>query len=284
MALCLAESLVECRGFDPEDQMRRYVRWWREGHLSSTGSCFDIGNTVSGALQRFERSAEPYSGSTDPNTAGNGSLMRLAPVPLFYARDAPEAVRRSVDSSRTTHAAREAVDACRYLGGLIVGAVNGRPKEELLAEPFEPVPGIWAAEPLASKVAAIAHGPYKRKEPPEVRGTGYVVDCLEAALWAFYRSGTFREGALLAVNHENQKKHGVGFEIARLVFDDSLHLSRRDREQDGEERWVTIGTVAGVVVLIVAHTTRDEDDEEVTRIISARKATRRERRAYEEES
>lgn len=85
-------------------------------------------------------------------------------------------------------------------------------------------------------------------------------------------------------NHENQKKHGVGFEIARLVFDDSLHLSRRDREHDGEERWLTMGTVAGTVVLIVAHTTREEHDEEVIRIISARKATRRERRAYEEES
>jgi ADP-ribosylglycohydrolase len=169
MALCLAESLVECRGVDPKDQMRRYVRWYRDGHLSSTGSCFDIGNAVRGALHRFERSGDPYSGSTDPNTAGNGSLMRLAPVPLFYAREPAEAVRRSADSSRTTHAAREAVDACRYLGGLIAGAVQGRSKDELLAEPFEPVPGIWAAEPLAPKVAATAHGSYKRKEPPVAR-------------------------------------------------------------------------------------------------------------------
>jgi len=53
MALCLAESLVERKGFDPVDQLERYVRWYREGHLSSTGSCFDIVYTVSGALQLF---------------------------------------------------------------------------------------------------------------------------------------------------------------------------------------------------------------------------------------
>ncbi len=89
MALCLAESLLACGGFDARDQMQRYVRWWREGYLSSTGICFDIGNTVAGALRRFLNEekqlghANPFAGSTDSHTAGNGSLMRLAPVPLF---------------------------------------------------------------------------------------------------------------------------------------------------------------------------------------------------------
>ena len=66
MALCLAESLVERGGFDPRDQMERYVRWWRDGHLSSNGRCFDIGVTVSSALRRFEETGEPCGGSTDP--------------------------------------------------------------------------------------------------------------------------------------------------------------------------------------------------------------------------
>ena len=78
MALCLAESLIECRGFDPVDQLRCYCRWYRDGYLSSTGRCFDIGNATRTALQRFEQTGEPYPGSTDPKTAGNGSLMRLA--------------------------------------------------------------------------------------------------------------------------------------------------------------------------------------------------------------
>ena len=65
MALCLTESLIECQEFNPTDQMNRYIRWYRQGHLSSTGMCFDIGNTVRSALERFERTGEPNSGSTD---------------------------------------------------------------------------------------------------------------------------------------------------------------------------------------------------------------------------
>ncbi len=200
MALCLAESLIERRGFDPVDQLERYLRWYRHGHLSSTGECFDIGNTVRAALDRFELTREPYCGSTDPRTAGNGSIMRLAPVPLFYARQPREAIERAAESSRTTHGAAEAVDACRYLAALLVGAVNGVPKEELLSDHFEPAPGIWNERPLAPKVAEIASGSFKRRNPPEIRGSGYVVASLEAALWAFHRSSSFREGALLAVN------------------------------------------------------------------------------------
>ena len=125
MALCLAESLIECRGFSPEDQLARYVRWYREGHLSSTGECFDIGATTVGALHRFERTHEPFCGSEDPHSAGNGSIMRLAPVPLFFAHDPVEAIEKSGQSSRTTHGARVCVDACRYLGALIAGAFYG---------------------------------------------------------------------------------------------------------------------------------------------------------------
>ena len=200
MALCLAESLIEREGFDPADQMGRYLRWWREGHLSSNGRCFDIGVTVSGALQRFEQTGEPFSGSTDPKTAGNGSIMRLAPVPLLFQRDPALAVETAADSSRTTHGADEAVDGCRYLAALIVGALGGAAKEELLSDHFAPVEGMWARAPLAPKLAEVASGSFKRREPPEIKGSGYVVRSLEAALWAFAKSNSFREGALLAVN------------------------------------------------------------------------------------
>jgi len=86
MALCLADSPIACGGFNAADQMDRYVRWWREGYLSSNGECFDIGITVSDALSHYRRTGEPFAGSTDPYSAGNGSLMRLAPLPLFFAR------------------------------------------------------------------------------------------------------------------------------------------------------------------------------------------------------
>src|SRR5207249_140478 len=82
MALCLAESLIEKRAFDTIDQLERYTRWYRDAHLSCNGKVFDVGMTVRAALARFAQKREPYCGSTDPETAGNGSLMRLAPVPL----------------------------------------------------------------------------------------------------------------------------------------------------------------------------------------------------------
>jgi ADP-ribosyl-[dinitrogen reductase] hydrolase len=115
MALCLAESLLARRGFDARDQMGRYLNWWKWGYLSSTGTCFDIGATVLSALERFESSGEPYCGSLDPETAGNGSLMRLAPVALFYGRNIDEVVRFSAQSSRTTHGAPEAVEYLPHL-------------------------------------------------------------------------------------------------------------------------------------------------------------------------
>ena len=180
--------------------MQRYVRWWREGHLSSTGNCFDIGGTTSSALSQFERTGEPFAGSSDPHSAGNGSIMRLAPVPLFFAENPEEAIRLAGESSRTTHGAEEAVDACRYLAGLIVGALEGRSREELLSEGFCPVTGLWDRDPFAPKIATIAVGSFKRRNPPDLRGTGYVVDSLEAALWAFHHSQSYEEGALLAVN------------------------------------------------------------------------------------
>jgi ADP-ribosylglycohydrolase len=83
MALCLADSLISCNGFDAVDQAKRYIRWWRDGYLSINGRCFDIGNTIRSALCKFEDTGDPYSGPTDIRSAGNGSLMRLASVPLF---------------------------------------------------------------------------------------------------------------------------------------------------------------------------------------------------------
>jgi ADP-ribosyl-[dinitrogen reductase] hydrolase len=131
MALCLAESLIERNGFDAEDQMKRYVRWYREGHLSSTGVCFDIGNTIRGALHEFEVTGNPYAGSTHPRSAGNGSIMRPASVPLFFAHEPTLAIEKSGDSSRTTHALQVAInlgddaDTTGAVYGQIAGAFYG---------------------------------------------------------------------------------------------------------------------------------------------------------------
>lgn len=205
MALCLAASLVECGGMDAEDQMDRYLRWLRDGYMTPwSESPPDIGNATRAALVHYEETGDPWAGSTDPRTAGNGSLIRLAAAPMFFARRAPrEAVAAARASSETTHAAPEAVDACRYYAGLIVGALNGKAKHALLGSRHSPEAGIWDREPLAERIARVADGSFKHKSPPEIKGTGYVVESMEAALWAFNRSTNFDDGLRLAVNLGN---------------------------------------------------------------------------------
>lgn len=192
MALCLAESLIARGGFDAHDQMARYVNWWREGHRSSTGECFDIGMTVRDALARFERTGDPWAGSTDPRTAGNGSLMRLAPVVLWAHPDLAQAKQLAAASSRTTHAAAEAVEACMLFAELMHRALEGATKEEVLTAP--------ASGYTERRVAAIARGDYLQRPESGIRGTGYVIESLEAALWCFAQSGSFEEAVLRAAN------------------------------------------------------------------------------------
>jgi ADP-ribosylglycohydrolase len=200
MALCLAESLVTKNAFDPIHQLETYLRWWRDGHLSVKGYCFDIGNATHGALARFQEKRQPYCGDPSPYAAGNGSLMRLAPVPLAFAAKPEEAIRLAGESSRTTHAATECIDSCRYFAGLLLAALAGLTKREILNNDYEPPVKCFLENPLAEKVAAIAAGSFKVKEPPQIRGSGYVIHTLEAALWAFHTTDNFRDGALKVVN------------------------------------------------------------------------------------
>ena len=197
MALCLAVSLLERGGFDPRDQMNRYVRWMKEGYLSSTGTCFDIGNTVRTALTRYLATGEPYAGSTDPHTAGNGSLMRLAPIPMRYAHNVEQAQEFAAQSSRTTHGAQEAIDACRLFAMMLVLALRGEPKDTVL---FDSITRLHADQPLASEIAKIGVGSYRDKNMRDIRGTGYVVQSFEAALWCFYTTETYRDAILRATN------------------------------------------------------------------------------------
>ena len=200
MALCLAESLIKSNGFDLKDQMERYCKWYREGYMSSNGRCFDIGRTVLAALTDFEKTGDPISGPTDSHSGGNGSIMRLAPVPLLYANFPEKAIELSGKSSVTTHGTIACVDACRYFGGLIVGAVKGASRKQLLSPGYRPDGRSWTKDDLVQEIFEIAEGRYKYKEPPEIKGTGYVVKSLEAALWAFCHSTSFEDGCLLAVN------------------------------------------------------------------------------------
>ncbi len=199
-ALCLTDSLVEKEGFDPVDQIERYVKWYKEGYLSVNETCFDIGNTTREALNSYIQTGNPYSGPDYEHSAGNGSIMRLAPVPLYYYSNPQNAINKSADSSRTTHQHPLVIDACKYMAGIIIGALTGQTKDKLLSKRYSPIPGYWDENKLHKEVDKIACGSFKHKKPPEIKGSGYVIKSLEAALWAFHQSTDFEEGCLLAVN------------------------------------------------------------------------------------
>jgi ADP-ribosyl-[dinitrogen reductase] hydrolase len=193
MALCLATSLVEQGGFDANDQMDRYCQWRQEGYLSSTGECFDIGNTTSYALDCYQATREAVAGSTDPNTAGNGSIMRLAPVPMFFYPAQALVDRFSAESSRTTHGAPTCVDACRLLGVMTLRALSAVSKEKVLSAGTE-------LQFDTEEISAVAAGTYHAKGEADIRGSGYVVESLEAALWCFAGTESFEAAILKSAN------------------------------------------------------------------------------------
>jgi ADP-ribosyl-[dinitrogen reductase] hydrolase len=199
MALCLAESLVERAGFDPVDQLQRYLRWYRDGYLSSTGAFFDIGGATAAALHRFERTGEPYPGDASPDAGGNAPLMRLAPIPLAYATHPATAIELAAASARTTHGHPAAIDATRYLAALTLAALRGIGREEALAGEG-PAAVLGLLDGLHPEVRTVAEGSFRQKQPPSIRGGGYAVHALEAALWALHTTDSFEEGALAAVN------------------------------------------------------------------------------------
>jgi ADP-ribosylglycohydrolase len=201
MMYCLAHSLVRTQECDLNDQMKLYCRWWKDGVFSVNGKCFDIGMTVQAALESYQQTGNPESGDTHPMSAGNGSLMRLAPIPIRYYDSFEDAVKFATLSSITTHAATEAVDACRYFSGLLWGALHGESKAKLLDGIYSPIEGYWDQNPLCASITSLLmEADYKHKTATEIRASGYVMHTLEAVLWAFYGSDDFKSGALKAVN------------------------------------------------------------------------------------
>ena len=184
MALCLAESLAE-KGWDPFDQMNRYVNWWQHGYNSPTGECFDIGNTTRLALQIYNAvGKKAYCGPTQAKQSGNGGIMRLCPVPIFYHSKLLDTVNYSRKSSQTTHGSKLCVDSAGLMGAIIHYGLNGKNKEEMLS----PMLGLKeeflapVRDKMAPEVREIALGSYKNKKSDSISSSGFVIHSLEAAL------------------------------------------------------------------------------------------------------
>lgn len=204
MALALADSIAHA-GWDLNDQASRYVRWWQDGEYSVNGRCFDIGFTTGGALARFAQTGDARtSGNPEEDSAGNGSIMRLAPVPIRFAHLYPdqldELIVKLAESSLPTHASAPCQSACVAMGVMLCGLMHGVPREEVLAADWDIMKRVrkfYSLHPTIDKVIA---GSFRDPTGKSIRGSGYVVKSLEAALWAFQDAADFRQAVLKAVN------------------------------------------------------------------------------------
>lgn len=206
MALALADSLVATSHLDEADLMARFVRWYRTGVYSCTGSCFDIGLATRQALRRYEKSGDPIAGSTDPKKGGNGSLMRLAPVAIRHHRDRKTLRDVAARQSRVTHAAGEPVEACIAYAELLADAIEGARASEILK----------ARDGFSGEVGLIMPGRWRGRHRNAVQSTAYVVHSLEAALWSVGSSGDFSGAILRAANlaHDADTTAAVAGQLA----------------------------------------------------------------------
>ncbi|CAF1262703.1 unnamed protein product [Didymodactylos carnosus] len=230
MALCLAASLIVKKGFNAYDQLVRYKWWWRQGYMSSTGKCFDIGKSTKASLDLFvsrqhkfqeqhkigdfkqldslsdELSKQFDTNCSNKNVDSNGALMRLTPVVLFYCQSesGTYAIHFAGESARITHGGEKAVDACRYYASLIYAVIKGRSKAEILDPLFYKRHfdmGWFSDKQLHPDIARVAEGSYRQKDRNEIKAGSMAEEALEAALWAFYNDDdSFRVGVLKCVN------------------------------------------------------------------------------------
>jgi len=188
MALCSAFSLVECRGFDAKHHLDTFVKWWKEGLFSSTGTCFDIGNTIRTALTCYQHDG---SIGLETQSQSNGALMRLAPV-ILYGHDKPNFKELIIEATKITHNNLVCIEASILFADKVSQALSGRSKEEIRTST------VIDHQYVTTALQSASTGEFEHLD-----GSGFVVSALETALEAFFSTNTFEEGALKAVNKGN---------------------------------------------------------------------------------
>ena len=196
MAHALGDALLASAAkgsiFEPEEAQRRFIEWWKNGAYSPTGHCFDIGITTRESLSRFEQSGDPISGSDDPYSAGNGSLMRLAPVAIWGIRADPAVMTRVARrQSMTTHAADACLEACEAYALMLRAAILGADFDSALEN---------ARGSYGPVIGPIVAGSWRAKTRDQISSSGFVAHSLEAAIWCVANTDNFDDAVLLAAN------------------------------------------------------------------------------------
>ena len=177
MALCLADSIIYNKGLlNLGDQLNRYANWYLRGHNSSMGRCFDIGGGAEKVINGFLHTSEVRH--YPESCGGNGSLMRVAPIPIAYSSRTERYVRDVTGLSSSLTHNRFASELTEEFAGLIHRALNGCEKSEL-------------------------HTNMVEVSEEKTTNGGYAPESLSSALYHFHSTGSFREAVLQAVNFGN---------------------------------------------------------------------------------
>ena len=176
MALCLADSIIATGTIDPIDLHARFLRWLEIGENSHNGRCFDIGAITHEALLLNKNRLEFIFPKDLLHGAGNGSIMRLAPVAIRWINDVDVALNMAILQGKVTHGNSEAISCCIELCKNLIHLMTGNDIKEVFTQ-------NWVGLPSS-----------------EISSSGYCVDTLNAAQWAVSNTDNFRDAILLAVN------------------------------------------------------------------------------------
>lgn len=182
MALCLANSLIECKEFDAYNQMEKYSQWYKNGYMSTRKYCFDIGNATRKSIDDFIIHNIAYSEVTKNDESGNGSIMRLAPIPMYYD-NYEEMIKYAYLSSKVTHKSDESANSCVILATIIYNCYKFNDKDLILSNYFDDFSLIEKAKASTDTVP-----------------TGYCKDTLEIAIRGFYNFDNFIDGLMYVIS------------------------------------------------------------------------------------
>jgi ADP-ribosyl-[dinitrogen reductase] hydrolase len=215
MALCLADSLLEYQGYNSYDVMNKYWLWRSQGYRSSTGQCFDIGNQTSTAINQYISTGGYVTADTTMiSSAGNGCIMRLAPVIIaaYQQREPEDIIKLARISARETHYSLEAQVATEVFANMLIKAVEHKPKPEILyaRKPQATDRFIAFEEDVSIDGQPPPQHTYRTVNARIMAGTrllkkdlntdGYIIHSLQVAVWAFNKYDNFKDGALAVAN------------------------------------------------------------------------------------
>lgn len=194
LMLCLAAALLYKEGtHDPHVVLSHYIEWYRNGYMSVTNECFDIGRTTERALCDFETSGILEAETKGAHEAGNGSLMRIVPIPLMFGYDEILTWNMAINESKTTHACEVATWCCAVWSMLIRMALLGNTKSDF-------VQYLTNMVYVPEDCKQFKNLEFLHKSHDKIRSGGYVVESMESALWALFTTDTFEEGLIAVVN------------------------------------------------------------------------------------